>query len=126
MMWLKIWGEIKKFSAKAWEAIKKLPHWAMVTFFALFALLWWVVQKYVAGQQKLKVRAKQVEIERRYSEEINNANVTREKDRRRIKAKFAKEKSELEKEEKKLDEAAKQGPVGIANAWAEYLGGKKK
>ena len=126
MFWLKAWDWLKTSAVKAWEAIKKLPHWALVSFFTLIAIAWWAVQKYISGQRKLKVRTEQVKIEKQFTKAIEEAADKRESDRVKIREEFEKEKEKLEKVDKEIDEAAKKGPVGIAKAWAEYLEGKGK
>lgn len=126
MFWLKAWDWLKTSAVKAWEAIKKLPHWALVSFFTLIAIAWWAVQKYISGQRKLKVRTEQVKIEKQFAKAIEEAADKRESDRVKIREEFEKEKEKLEEVDKEIDEAAKKGPVGIAKAWAEYLEGKGK
>jgi len=125
MFWLNLWSGTKSAAKKSWEAIKKLPHWAMVAFFTLIAVAYWLIQKYASSQRKLKVRTEQVQIEKKFAEAMEEASDKRESERAKIRADFESEKKKLEQVDKEIDEAAKKGPVGIANAWAEYLKGRK-
>ena len=126
MFWLKVWSGTKSAAKNSWEAIKKLPHWAMVAFFTLIAIAYWVLQQYMASQRKLKVRTEQVKIEKEFGKAMEEASDKRESDRAKLREDFETEKKKLDQIDKEIDEAAKKGPVGIAKAWADYLGGKGK
>jgi len=56
---------------------------------------------------------------------LEEASDERESERTRLREEFETEKKKLDQIDKEIDEAASKGPVGIANAWAEYLKGKK-
>tara|TARA_Y100000310_G_scaffold343665_1_gene452356 strand:+ start:7178 stop:7465 length:288 start_codon:yes stop_codon:yes gene_type:complete len=95
----------------------------MVTFFMLFAFLWWGIQRYTAMKRGLVVRTAQAKIEKEYQEAIRAAAMKSEV--AEIKKKYKSDQEKLNKASQEIDEAAKGGPVGVANAWAEYLGVKK-
>lgn len=126
MFWLNLWKGTKSAASKSWEAIKKLPHWALVSFFTLIAIAWWLLQRYAGSQRKLKVRTEQVKIEKEFAKAMEEASDKRESERAKIREEFESEKKKLDQIDKEIDEAASKGPVGIAKAWAEHLEGKGK
>jgi len=125
MFWLGLWESIKSGSKKAWAAIKKLPHWAMIAFFVLIALVWWIFQQYVGIKRKAAVRTQQLEIEKEYARKVAEIEGNNKVEEERLRNEFEEGKKKLDAVSLEIDEAAKMGPVGIANAWADFLGGNK-
>jgi type VI protein secretion system component VasK len=125
MSWLAAWNIVKSISKKCWEDIKKLPHWALIGFFTLIALVWWILQRYLSAQRKLLVSRSQIKLEKKFSDEISKIGNKNVKEKQALRREFKRETKELNNVKKDIDMASKKGPVGIANAWADYLKGKK-
>tara|TARA_B100000131_G_scaffold221323_1_gene212814 strand:- start:9747 stop:10130 length:384 start_codon:yes stop_codon:yes gene_type:complete len=126
MNWVSIWGGIKGFFSKAWEAIKKLPHWAVIAFLLLFAFAWWLIQRSAAQARLTEIQREVANTEKDRAEAITEIHNTSTEEEEAINAEFEERIEELREEERIIMEAASEGPVAVANEWKEFLSGRKE
>lgn len=127
MVWMKsVWTVIVEWSTKAWDAIKKLPGWAVVAFLMIGAVVIHLIKRNAlikrraAAQQRLsdinvEYMASKVEAETSHSERSKQLREQRDAGR-----------AELDALDQQIDEAAKKGPAALASEWKDYLSRKKK
>lgn len=120
-----MWLKVTTFFSKAWELLKKTPGWILLVLLALLATVWWLMNRQILLKKKLQVQKNIADIEaeavrtRALAEGTHSAEMTAAQD------KYDEVKKRLEKKEEELDEAARKGPVAIAEEWKKYLSGAK-
>ena len=124
-MWLSVWSKILDFLKKAWDAIKKLPKWAFLAFLLLFSTCWYLFRRVSLEKRKAELKRKAHDLEIKKNSDLVKARGIHKEAGEKIIEKFEKAKESIEEEEKQLNDAISEGPVGIARAWEEYLGGNK-
>lgn len=126
MFWLKTcWEFIVEWSSKAWEAIKKLPGWAVVVLLMSFAIVAYLMKANRLQKRRAEAELKLKDIQIEYSASKVEAETTNTVEVKALKTKRDEAREELKKVEEQIDEAAKQGPVGLANEWKAFLSGGK-
>jgi len=121
----KVWLSIKQAASSSWEAIKKLPGWAVLALLLLLALCWWLVKRATLLKKTAEVAKKIVATETKRDEQVNTAKKIHSEAGDKIKAKFNADIEKLEEERLDLEKEMSKGPAAIANEWKEYLEGLK-
>ena len=112
---------IKAFFSKLWEAIKKVPHWALIALLLLGSIVYSLLRK-SADQKKLLLIQKTISrVEKERAEHVANINETNIEEEKTIKESFDNKLTLLREEEKHLHEAEVEGPVAIAKEWSDFL-----
>tara|TARA_B100000886_G_scaffold306060_1_gene238190 strand:+ start:3184 stop:3576 length:393 start_codon:yes stop_codon:yes gene_type:complete len=128
MLWVKAaWACVVECSSKSWEAIKKLPGWAVVVALFLFALLFWLLKINALQRRRAEVQENLRKIELDYNEARVEATDDYDETVDDLREARALAKGELNQIEDQIDEANEKGAVAVANEWKEYLfnkGGK--
>jgi hypothetical protein len=126
MQWASIWLSTKGAFSKAWAAIKKLPHWALVCGFFLVAAVWYFMQRAATSKKLLKVQKKVSLVEKEHADEIAEIGDVSRREEKKIRAAHEEKLKVLKDEEDELKNAEVKGPVAIANEWSEFLLKRKK
>jgi aminoglycoside phosphotransferase (APT) family kinase protein len=126
MNWLKIWGGVKSFFSSAWVAIKKLPHWAILAFLALFSVVWWLIKRSADQRKLVEIQKKVATTEKARAEAIADVHELSDDEEKVIKEEHDKKLEELKEEEKTIIDAASKGPVAVASEWKDFLLRKKE
>ena len=116
---------LKALYRSAVEEVRKFPHLALTTSLLVLATLWWLINRQTSTKRIVKIRSEQIDIEREYSKTMKEAVNMHENERKKITDHYQEELKKLSEIDKSIDEASDKGPIGIASAWAEYLGTKK-
>jgi flagellar biosynthesis/type III secretory pathway M-ring protein FliF/YscJ len=125
MNWLKIWDGVKSFFYSAWVAIKKLPHWAIITFLVLFSVVWWLIKKSADQRKLVEIQREVANTEKDRAEAISDVYELGEEEEKDIKEEHDTKLEALREEEKDILDAASEGPVAIASEWKDFLLRKK-
>jgi len=126
MQWAPIWLGIKGFFSKAWEAIKKLPHWALIAFFFLIAVAFTLLKRSSTNKKLLDIQKEVAKVEKEHSEKISEANNLSRREEKKIKEEHEEKIKALKQEEDELNDAEVKGPVAVASEWSKFLLNRKK
>ena len=122
MSWMKVaWTLTVEWASRAWEAIKKLPGWAVVALLFLGALLVWMLRINALQRRRAEVQETLRLIEMDYNEARVEADDEYDETVDDLREARAIAKGELNQIEDQIDEANEKGAVAVANEWKEYL-----
>ena len=123
MSWL---TPAKEFFARAWNAIKKLPSWAVMAGLLLIAVCVYLFRLVLSANKKAQIQKERYVLETEKEALVQKARSIHREAGGEIEKKYEAKISVLDEEEKELDKEIAAGPVGIANAWKDYLSGVKE
>ena len=127
MIWVKTtWGFIKTWSSKSWEAIKKLPGWAVIALLLLGSLVVHLMKKNALTKRRAEAQKKLGDINIEYMASKVEAETAHTERTKALREERDVRRAELDQIDQEIDEAAKKGPVALASEWKEYLSGKNK
>tara|TARA_Y100000114_G_scaffold157313_1_gene189603 strand:+ start:17860 stop:18249 length:390 start_codon:yes stop_codon:yes gene_type:complete len=122
MDWIKLaWKVVVEWSSKAWEAIKKLPGWAVVALVFCGALVVWLIKQNLLHKRRSEAHENLKNIEIEYRESIVETETTHEVEVEELETKRSEAKAELEEVERQIEKAAEEGPVSLAKEWKSFL-----
>lgn len=122
----RVWILISAWSSKAWEAIKKLPGWAVVAFLIIGAFVVHIMKRNALIKKRAEAERRLSEINIEYMASIAEAEAGQNYRKDWLKKQREEGRAVLEQIDQEIDEAAKKGSVGIASEWKAYLSGGKK
>jgi len=120
------WIGIKLFFSKVWEAVKKVPHWALLALMLLFTTVVSLMRQNAANKKLLEVQKEISDIEKDRAESIAVADTVNREEEEAIRKEYDEKLTVLREVEKELHEAEVSGPVAVAKEWSDYLLKKEK
>ena len=127
MMWMKTtWELIKTWSSASWEAIKKLPGWAVVALLVLGSFVVHLLKRNALTKKRAEAQKKLADINIEYMAAKVEAETAHTERTKALREEREIKRSELDEIDQEIDEASKKGPVALANEWKDYLSGKRK
>lgn len=120
-----MWPKVVSFFTKLWELLKKTPGWILLILLGLVAIVWWLMNRQLLLKKKLEIQKNIAEIEKEAASTRATANATHSAEMDAAQETYDKTIQKLKKKEKIIDEAAKKGPVAIAEEWKSFLSGGK-
>lgn len=119
------WTAIKAFLSRAWNAIKQVPHWALIAIMSLLSAAVYFANASSRRKKLLQIQKDISNIEKERAEAISSIETESREEEAEISRAYKEKIEVLEQEEKEIKEAEVEGPVAIAEKWTAYLSTKK-
>jgi len=120
------WTVLVEWTSKAWEAIKKLPGWAVVALLLCGALVVWLIKQNALARKRSIAQENLKNIELEYREAVVDADATHDAELEALRDVRDTALDELKEVEEEIEAAAEEGPVKLAQQWKSFLARRKK
>ena len=120
------WSWIASAAETVWNAVKKLPGWAVLVVLLLLAVCWWLYRALSTKTVLSEIQTERVAIETDYKKSVETILNKESEEAIQIREEYEEKNKELDEKEKELFKSISKGPVEIAKEWDLYLRGKNE